>query len=321
MREGASARTECRDLVQNVRGAYDRERSEAMMEFETILYEKEGGKARITLNRPEKLNALSFKLQRELNQALWEADNDAQVHVIILRGNGRAFSAGYDLSPMQSPQSPQSPQSAPPKKDADEAYTNVYRGGTSLDDDIWQLERQQRERMAIWDLHKPVIAQVHGYCLAGGTDLALLCDIVVVAEDAQIGFPPVRAMGSPPAHMWTYLVGPQWAKYFLLTGESVSGAKAAEIGLVLKAVPADELEREVEALASKMEMIDIELLSPNKRIVNMALELMGAKTIQRMAAENDGRAHQAPAVREFARIAMTSGLKAALEWRDGKFRA
>jgi enoyl-CoA hydratase len=282
------------------------------MEFETVLYEKEGGKARITLNRPEKLNALSFKLQRELNRALWEADNDAQVHVIILRGNGRAFSAGYDLSPMQSP---------PSKRDADEMYTNVYRGATSLDDDIWQLERQQRERMAIWDLHKPVIAQVHGYCLAGGTDLALLCDIVMVAEDAQIGFPPVRAMGSPPAHMWTYLVGPQWAKYFLLTGESVSGAKAAEIGLVLKAVPADELEREVEALASKMEMIDVELLSPNKRIVNMALELMGAKTIQRMAAENDGRAHQAPAVREFARIAMTSGLKAALEWRDGKFRA
>ena len=281
------------------------------MDFETILYEVEGGKARITLNRPEKLNALSFKLQRELNAAMWEADNDKRVHVIMLRGAGRAFSAGYDLTPMQSP---------PPKRDdSDEQYTNVYRGMASMDDDIWQLERQQRERMAVWDIHKPVIAQVHGYCLAGGTDLALLCDIVVAADDAVIGFPPVRAMGSPVAHMWTYLVGPQWAKYFLLTGDSVSGAKAEEIGLVWKSVPAAELSSEVEALASKMELVDTELLTPNKRIVNMALELMGARTLQRVAAENDGRAHQAPAVREFGRRAMTEGLKAALEWRDGKF--
>jgi enoyl-CoA hydratase len=210
-------------------------------------------------------------------------------------------------------------QSPPKREPKDEAYTNVYRGMASMDDDIWQLERQQRDRMALWDIHKPVIAQVHGYCLAGGTDLALLSDIVIAADDAIIGFPPVRAMGSPPAHMWTYLVGPQWAKYFLLTGDSVSGAKAAEIGLVLKSVPADALEAEVEAIASKMEKIDVELLSPNKRIVNVALELMGARTIQRLAAENDGRAHQAPAVREFGRIAMTQGLKAALEWRDGKF--
>jgi len=283
------------------------------MDFETILYEKEGGKARITLNRPEKLNALSMKLQRELNSALWEADNDAAVHVIILRAAGRAFCAGYDLTPMQSP---------PPKgaaAEGEEAYTNVYRGMASMDDDIWQLERQQRERMAIWEIHKPVIAQVHGYCLAGGTDLALLCDIVIVADDAVIGFPPVRAMGSPPAHMWTYLVGPQWAKYMLLTGDSIDGRTAAEIGVALKSVPASELEAEVEAIAAKMEKIDVELLSPNKRIVNVALELMGARTIQRMAAENDGRAHQAPAVREFGRLAMTQGLKAALEWRDSKF--
>jgi enoyl-CoA hydratase len=285
------------------------------MDFETILYEKNGGKARITLNRPEKLNALSGKLQHELNEALWEADNDTAVHVVILRGNGRAFCAGYDLSPMQSP---------PSRKDdaagaGGETYTNVYRGMASHNDDVWQLERQQRDRMAIFDMHKPVIAQIHGYCLAGGTDLALLCDIIVTADDAVIGFPPVRAMGSPPAHMWTYLVGPQWAKYFLLTGDSVSGAKAAEIGLVWKSVPADSLPAEVDALASKMEKIDVELLTPNKRAVNMALELMGARTMQRYAAENAGRAHHAPAVREFGKMAMTQGLKAALEWRDGKF--
>ncbi len=281
------------------------------MDFETILYEKEGGKARITLNRPEKLNALSMRLQRELNTALWEADNDTDVHVIIIKGAGRAFCAGYDLSPIQSP---------PPAKDkGDETYTNIYRGMSNFDDDVWQLERQQRERMAIWDIHKPVIAQIHGYCLAGGTDLALMCDLVIAADDAVIGYPPVRAMGSPPAHMWTYLVGPQWAKYFLLTGDSVTGFQAAEIGLVLKSVPPDFLEEEVEGIASKMEKIDVELLAPNKRIVNAAMELMGARTIQRMAAENDGRAHLAPSVREFGRLAMTQGLKAALEWRDSKF--
>jgi enoyl-CoA hydratase len=282
------------------------------MDFETILYEKAGGKARITLNRPEKLNALSAKLQRELNVALWEADNDAQVHCVILRGQGRAFCAGYDLSPMQAP---------PPKREAaaGETYTNVYRGMATFDDDAWQLERQQRDRMVIWDMHKPVIAQIHGYCLAGGTDLALLCDIVAVADDAVIGFPPVRAMGSPPAHMWTYLVGPQWAKYMLLTGDSISGREAAEIGLVWKSFPADQLEAAVEGLADRMAMIDVDLLSPNKRIVNVAMEMMGARTMQRLAAENDARAHLAPAVREFGRRAMTEGLKSALEWRDTKF--
>jgi enoyl-CoA hydratase len=212
----------------------------------------------------------------------------------------------------------QSPPAAGKAK-GDEAYTNVYRGMSTFDDDAWQLERQQRERMAIADLHKPVIARIHGYCLAGGTDLALMCDLVIAADDAVIGYPPVRAMGSPPAHMWTYLVGPQWAKYFLLTGDSVTGKQAAEIGLVLKSVPSDFLEDEVEALASKMEKIDVELLAPNKRIVNVALELMGARTIQRIAAENDARAHLAPSVREFGRLAMTKGLKAALEWRDNKF--
>ena len=241
------------------------------MDYETILYETEGGKARITLNRPEKLNALSAKLQRELNRALWEADNDSTVHVIILRGAGRAFSAGYDMTPMRPEQRPRNE----PPGAGDERYTHAYRGMASYDDDAWQLERQQRDRMAIWDVHKPVIAQVHGYCLAGGTDVALLCDIVVAADDAVIGFPPVRAMGSPVAHMWTYLVGPQWAKYFSLTGDSVSGRQAAEIGLVLKSVPAEALEAEVESLASKIEKVDVELLGPNKRIVNMAMELMG----------------------------------------------
>jgi enoyl-CoA hydratase len=188
-----------------------------------------------------------------------------------------------------------------------------------MERDIWFMERGLEMRMAVWDMHKPVIGQVHGYCLAGGTDLALLCDIVVAAEDAVIGFPPVRAMGSPVAHMWTYLVGPQWAKYFLLTGDSVSGLEAERIGLVWRAVPADELEAQVERLADKMAMVDTDLLAANKRISQVALEMMGARTVQRMAAEMDARAHLAPAVAEFGRISREEGLKAALEWRDSRF--
>jgi enoyl-CoA hydratase len=281
-----------------------------MTEYKTIIVEVESGRARITLNRPEKLNALSLELQTELNEALWEADNDNNVHAIILRGNGRAFSAGYDLTPMANRR--------PPSAD-DDPYAAVYRGGRTFDDDAWQMERAQRLRMAIFDMHKPVIAQVHGYCLAGGTDIALLCDIVVAAEDATIGFPPARAMGSLPNQMWVYHCGPQWAKRLFLTGDTITGSEAADIGLVLKAVPASALEAEVEGLVDRMAMIDTDLLSANKRIVNVALELMGARTMQRFGVENDARAHLAPSVREFGRIAGEQGLKAALHWRDAKF--
>jgi enoyl-CoA hydratase len=278
-------------------------------EYRTILYEVEKGRARITLNRPEKLNALSMELQTELNHALWEADNDTNVRTVILRGNGRAFSAGYDLTPMASRR---------PGAEQD-SYTAVYRGGRTFDDDAWQLERAQRLRMALFDMHKPVIAQIHGFCLAGGTDVAFLCDIVIAADDTVIGFPPARAMGALPNNMWIYNCGPQWAKRLFFTGDQVTGADAQKIGLVYKAVPKEYLEFEVESLVDRMVMIDTDLLSANKRIVNLQLELMGARTIQRMAAENDARAHLAPSVREFGRIAGEQGLKAALTWRDAKY--
>ncbi|MGE5595389.1 MAG: crotonase/enoyl-CoA hydratase family protein [Hyphomicrobiales bacterium] len=280
-----------------------------MNDFQTIIYEVEKGRARITFNRPEKLNALSMELQTELNAALWEADNDTNVHAVIIRGNGRAFSAGYDLTPLAARRGP----------GQNDSYTAVYRGGRTFDDDAWQLERAQRLRMAIFDMHKPVVAQVHGYCLAGGTDIALLCDIIIAADDAVIGFPPARAMGALPNNMWLYHCGPQWAKRLFLTGDTITGAEAAKIGLVLKSVPADLLEQEVEQLVDRMAMIDTDLLSANKRIVNLGLELMGARTMQRLASENDARAHLAPSVREFGRIAGEQGLKAALAWRDGKF--
>src|SRR5690606_34573600 len=165
--------------------------------------------------------------------------------------------------------------------------------------DAWRLEDAQHDRMTIFDMHKPVIGQIHGYCVAGGTDLVFLCDIVVAAEDARIGFPPVRAMGGPPQHMWTYHVGPQWAKYMLLTGEFITGAEAERIGLVWKAVPAEQLTETVEELADRLAMVHPDFLAGNKRAVNLAMELMGARTMQRLAAELDARMHASPGMEDW----------------------
>ena len=280
-----------------------------MSGFESIVYEVEDGRARITLNRPEKLNALTVKLMTELHEALWEADNDTSVHCVILRGAGRAFSAGYDLTGADS--------DYPPSRVHSE--DKRYRGATSVDDDAWRLERSQRLRMALFDMHKPSIAQVQGYCLAGGTDVALLCDMLVAADDALIGFPPTRDLGSPPNHMWVYHVGPQWAKRLLLSGDMITGAEAQQIGLVMKAVPREHLEAEVEQLADRLAMIDPDLLSANKRVVNLALELMGTRTMQRLAAENDVRGHNSAAALGWAERVREGGLRGALQGRDGKF--
>ena len=280
-----------------------------MAGFESILYEKANGRVRITLSRPHKLNAITLKMLEELNEALWEADNDRDVHCVILKGAGRAFSAGYDLNGEDS----DVPVSRIQSKD------NRYRGGRSIDDDAWQLERAQRYRMVLFDMHKPSICQVHGYCLAGGTDLALLCDMVIAADDALFGFPPARNLGALPNNMWIYHVGPQWAKRLTLTGDMISGKDAQTIGLVMKAVPKDALEAEVEQLADRLAMIDPDLLSANKRIINVALELQGARTLQRMAAENDVRGHNTAGAGEYRRAYQDKGLGGALKERDQKF--
>lgn len=280
------------------------------MSYETILYQTEKGRARITLNRPDKRNALSEQLLFELGSALWEADNDKAVHCVIIRGAGGAFSAGYDMT------AGYGKDSGGGSQDTGKTYRNPR---DTFDDDVWRLERSQRLRMAIFDMHKPVIAQVHGHCLAGGTDVAFLCDMVIAADDANIGFPPVRAQGVPPNQMWVYHCGPQWAKRLLLTGDTVSGADAAKIGLVMKSVPADRLEAEVEQLADRLALVDQDLLSANKRVINLGLELMGARTLQRIAAESDARGHLSPGATAFRQMSKSEGLKAAFQHRDGRF--
>ncbi len=269
--------------------------------YTDIHYDVKDGRARVRLARPQTHNAITGRMLDELEDAAWRADDDTSVHCLVLSGEGSSFCSGYDLTALgRTPEEGQ-------------------RRGRSHDDDVWLIERNNRRIRALWEMHKPTIAQVHGSCLAGGTDLAMVCDMVIVADDARIGFPAARSMGTLPNNLWLYSCGPQWAKRLQLTGDSVTGADAARIGLVLKSVPAELLEDEVEGVADRLALIDVDLLAANKRITNLGMELMGAQVLQRLAAENDARAHHAEAVRGFGRKVREHGLREVLRRRDEPF--
>lgn len=279
---------------------------------EHIIFEVQDRVASITLNRPEKRNALSGAMIAELHDALLEGDALQDVNVMVLQGAGKDFCAGYDLVGAYSG-----------KRDGEQdidfaAYRTV---NTTIDDDCWQLENTQRKTTLMFETHKPVIAKVQGNCLAGGTDLALMCDIVIAAENARIGFPATRANGTPPNNMWLYHCGPQWAKRLLFTGDCLSGKDAARIGLVMDAYPAEELDAQAAELARRVSCVDHELLATQKRVINMAMELAGAKTLQRVAAELDARAHlsKGPRRTQFKADMVEKGLKQALKNRDEPF--
>ena len=279
---------------------------------EVIRFEVVDNVARITLNRPEKRNALSALLLQELHQALIEADDRKDVNVILLEGAGKDFCAGYDLMDSYGGGGAEGPGYDPAQ----------YRSrAATIDDDIWNMERQQDLTLLMLDIHKPIIAKLQGNCLAGGTDLAFSCDLVLAADDAKIGFPAARANGTPPTNFWMYHVGPQWAKRMLFTGDTISGIDAARIGLVLDAYPAEEIDERALELARRVAAVDSEILATHKRIVNMQMELAGAKLSQRYAVELDARAHlsQGPRRTRFRKDMAESGLKEALKNRDEPF--
>jgi enoyl-CoA hydratase len=279
---------------------------------QTLLFSVSENVARITLNRPDKRNSISDQMQIELEQAMLEADDRRDVNVVILEGNGKDFCSGYDLTGVYGG-----------KGDDGPGYDPVdYRTANgTFDDDTWQLERNLDKRIRLFDLHKPVIAKVHGNCLAGGTDLAFLCDLVIASDDARIGFPATRANGTPPTQFWLYHLGPQWSKRMLFTGDCLSGKDAAKLGLILDAYPADRLEQEVWTLARRVALTDPDLLSAHKRAINFGMELMGARTLQRVICETDTRAHlsQGPRRKQFKSDAAEHGLKTALKNRDEPF--
>lgn len=281
---------------------------------EHIRFEIEGAVATILLNQPEKRNALSPAMLKEMYDAFLEADDRTDVNVIVLAGAGKDFCAGYDLAGTYAGRAAEEAAIDRPEI----SYRSTIQ---SFDDDAWNVERQQQFSTIMFDLHKPVIARVQGNCLAGGTDLAFHCDLVIASDEARIGFPATRANGSPPNQMWVYHMGPQWTKRLLFTGDTLSGADAVKVGLVLESVPAAELDAHVRALAERIAAVDPELLSAHKRIVNLALEQMGAKTLQRLAAENDARAHlsKGPRRTRFKADMAEHGLKVALQNRDAPF--
>lgn len=267
------------------------------MKFEHIVLEKRGRLATILLNRPKKLNALSVEMQKEIVRAIGNAEADPEIRVLIIKGAGRGFSAGYDIDPTS---------------------TVAYRQRSILEDRK-RLKEVAERWLTLWDCEKPIIAQIHGLCLAGGTDMALLADVVIASEDAKIGHPGVRGIGTPLTQMWAYLVGPMRAKMLMLTGDTISGKEAAEWGLVAKAVPSEQLEAEVMGLARRMAAIPVDLLSVNKLVVNRTLEAMGLRQAITATCELDSISHFTPTVERFWEIVNSEGIKQALKWRDRDF--
>ncbi|WP_294198249.1 crotonase/enoyl-CoA hydratase family protein [uncultured Sphingomonas sp.] len=286
-------------------------RGKWLYEPQSILFEVDGAVATITFNQPEKRNALGPQMLQEMRDAMLEADDRLDINVIVLAGAGKDFCAGYDLAGAYAG-----------RGETVEIGDHKYReAGKRFDDDLWSMTRTQEFSLIVGQLHKPVIAKVHGNCLAGGTDIALSCDLVVIADDAKIGFPATRANGTPPAHMWLYHCGPQWAKRMLFTGDKMTGLDAVKIGLAIESWPAADLDTKVKALAERIAATDPELLACHKRVVDFALEQMGARTIQRYAAELDARGHLATGPRrtQFKADMKEHGLKVALQNRDAPY--
>jgi enoyl-CoA hydratase/carnithine racemase len=266
-----------------------------------VLYEKQGRIARITLNRPEKLNAINDVLPRALRDAVGEANRDDAVHVIVLSGAGRAFCAGYDLEMYaESPRPVAYSQDMPWDPMVDYA-------GMSANTECF---------MSLWRSFTPVICKVHGYAVAGGSDVALCADMIVMAEDARIGYPPARVWGCPTTAMWIYRVGAERAKRMLLTGDLVTGVEAARMGLVSEAVPAAELDAAVERWAERMAGVPKNQLMMQKLMINQAFDNMGLATTQMIATIFDGITRHSPEGFAFKKRCEEVGFKQAVRERD-----
>jgi enoyl-CoA hydratase len=251
---------------------------------------------RITLNRPTKRNAMNDAIRGGLFDALRAGDKDNETSVMIVRGAGPCFCAGYDLGM--------------PNSDVERQIAPF---------DGWWSRHVVNNWFEMWDMATPIIAQVHGYCLAGGTELATACDLVYVADDAQIGYPPVRLM-SPPDMQWqTWMMGLRKGMEALLTGDSMSGVEAVQNGFANRHFPADRLEGEVLAIAERISKVPSDLLALNKRAAHRAMEAMGIRTGIRATAEIQAMGFHQASSREYMKSFRTKGVKAALSERDKPF--
>ncbi len=268
-----------------------------------VLYETDGRIARITLNRPEVMNAIDDALPNELAAAVERACQDDGLHVIVLGGAGKGFCAGYDLT----------------------YYAEATEGaGHELTQNMpWDpmqdyafMMRNTQAFMALWRARIPVIAKVHGFAVAGGSDIALCADMIVMADNARIGYMPTRVWGCPTTAMWVYRLGPEKAKRMLFTGDTIDGREAEEMGLVLKSVPEADLDAYVDNLAERIAGVPINQLTMQKLVVNQAIEAMGLNQTQMFATLFDGITRHSPEGLNFKARAEQMGWKQAVRERD-----
>ena len=267
----------------------------------TVLYETAGAVATLTLNRPERLNTITPELIADLREALARAQADDAVRVMRLRGAGRAFCAGYDIG------------------------WGAEVMAQAEGDRPWDPMADQRMMsdfveayMSLWRSPKPVIAQVHGFCVGGGTDFALCSDLIVCTQDCRIGYPPARVWGSPTTAMWTYRLGLERSKRLLLTGDPIDGRRAVEWGLASEAVPPADLDDAGAALAARVARLPANQLQAMKLLVNHTYEQMGLQTTQLLGTLLDGAARHTPEGTDFSRRAMDD-VGAAVRDRDAPF--
>ncbi len=265
-----------------------------------VLLEKDGRIARIILNRPEVMNAIDDDLPVELAAAVAQADADPNIHVMVLSGAGKAFCAGYDLA----------------------HYAEGNSDNKVVQDMPWDpiqdyqfMWRNTQHFMSLFRASKPVICKVHGFAIAGGSDIALCSDITFMADDAQIGYMPSRVWGTPTTAMWVYRLGLEKAKRMMFTGDKVTGKEAEAMGLVLKSVPLDELDNEVETMAQRMATVPINQLAMQKMVINSAVEAQINHT-QRLATVFDGISRHSPEGLNFKTRSEQVGWKQAVQERD-----
>lgn len=258
--------------------------------------------ARLTFNRPSRLNAITNETPGEIRRAVALANDHPDIHVIVLQGAGPAFCAGYDIGLFGEAQADH------PCKQEGQPWDPLV--------DYRYMRRCTDDFMSLWHSPKPTIARVHKYAIAGGSDIALCCDQIIMADDARIGYMPVRVWGCPTTAHWTYRLGPERAKRMLLTGDLIDGRTAADWGLVSETVPAQQLDAAVNKLANRIAGIPVGMLSMQKMVVNEAMERQGLLASQTLATLFDGITRHNPEGMWFRRHSQVHGFKKAVEWRD-----
>lgn len=276
-------------------------------EFETVLYKTEGKVATITLNRPEQLNTIVPPMPDEVEQAVGLATRDDDVSVIVLRGAGRSFCGGYHFG------------GGFHHWDSQITTDGQWDAGKDFAFSTAPQTAPTQKLMSVWRTFKPVIAQVHGWCVGGGSDFALSADLVIASDDAVIGTPYSRMWGCYLSGMWLYRLGLTRAKEYALTGKPLSGVEAAEAGLINRSVPFAELESTVAAQAEQLASIPLSQLSAMKLIVNQAYENMGLASTQALGPILDGLMRNTPDAKRFIDIAQNDGVRAVVTERDGPF--